>query len=163
MKKTPIVGQVSWLNTIITLGVLALFVSVGWSLNRTNGIFLGAFSYLALSQVLRRAIPRHHRKAIRHSKRQEFEQAITEFQKSRDFFLAHDWIDKFRAITMLSASGMCYREMAMCSLGFCYAQIGDGLNARQNYEDCLREFPDNGMAESALRLLDAGANSKNAG
>ena len=161
--KTPVVGVVSWLNTAITLGVLAVFVLVGWSLGRTNGIFLGTLSYLVLSQTLRRVIARHHRKAIGHSKRHEFAQAITEFERSLDFFRANDWVDRFRAITMLSASGMSYREMALCGLGFCYAQLGDGLNARRNYEDCLREFPDNGMAESALRLLDAGASSVNAG
>ena len=57
---------------------------------------------------------------------------------------------------MLSASGMSYREMGMVSLGFCYAQLGDGLNARKNYEDCLRDYPNNGMADSALRMLDGG-------
>ena len=58
---------------------------------------------------------------------------------------------------MLSAAGMWYREMALVSLGFCYAQIGDGEHARQSYGQCLKEFPDNEMARSALRLMDAGA------
>ena len=61
---------------------------------------------------------------------------------------------------MLSAAGMRYREMALVSLGFCYAQIGDGLRARQSYEQSLIEFPDNEMAKAALRLMDAGASVK---
>lgn len=63
---------------------------------------------------------------------------------------------------MLSSSGMSYREMGMVSLGFCYAQLGDGMSARRIYEDCIRYYPNNGMAESALRMLDAGAGSPNA-
>lgn len=159
MSKTPIVRPVSWLNAGITLGILAVFVLVGGALGRANGVFIGSIVYLALSQTLRRVIPRHHRKAIRHCKHEEFEKAIPEFEKSIVFFRDNEWVDKFRAITMLSAAGMCYREMAMTSIGFCYAQLGDGLNARRNYERCLQDFPNNGMAEAALRMLDAGANA----
>lgn len=162
MSKTPIVRPVSWLKAGITLGVLALFVFVGWTLSRTNGVFVGAVVYVVLSQVLRRLIASHHRKAIGHCKRQEFEQAIPEFKKSLAFFRGNEWVDRFRAITMLSAAGVSYREMAMVGLGFCYAQIGDGVNARRSYEQCLLDFPDNGMAEAALRMLNAGAISKHA-
>ncbi|NJM95601.1 MAG: hypothetical protein HC792_05225 [Acaryochloridaceae cyanobacterium CSU_5_19] len=154
MSKTPIVRPVSWLNAAITLGILGLFVLLGYSLDRINGIFLGAMIYLVLSQVLRRIILRHHRKAIRHCKRREFEQAIPEFQESVAFFREYEWVDRFRAVTLLSSAGMKYREMALVSLGFCYAQIGDDTKARQNYEQCLREFPNNEMAKSALRLMD---------
>lgn len=157
MSKTPIVRPVSWLNAGITIGILAAFVFVGFALAGNSGVVLGAILYLALSQILRRAIPRHHLKAIQHCKRQEFDQAIPEFQRSVAFFRDHEWIDRCRAVTMLSAAGMWYREMALVSLGFCYAQIGDGRNARQSYEQCLLEFPDNEMAKSALRLMDAGA------
>jgi tetratricopeptide (TPR) repeat protein len=157
MSKLPIVRPVSWLNAGITLGILAVFILVGFALNRSFGVLVGAVVYLALSQLLGGVIARHHRNAIRHSKRGEYSLAISEFQKSVTFFRDHEWIDRFRAVTMLSAAGMWYREMALVSLGFCYAQMGDGLNARRNYEQCLNEFPDNEMAKSALRLMDAGA------
>ena len=163
MTQTPIVRPVSWRNAAISVSILAVFVLVAWTLNRTSGVFWGAMTYVAMSQILRRAIPRHHRSAIRHCKRQEFQQAIPEFEKSIAFFSNNDWIDRFRAITMLSSAGMSYREMGMASLGFCYAQLGDGLNARQSYEQCLKDYPNNGMAESALRMLDAGAGSPSAG
>lgn len=157
MSKTPVVYSISWLNACIALGVLVFFAIVGYTWSGALGAFWGAMVYWMLSQLLRRFIPHHHRKAIGHCRRQEFEQAIPEFQKSIQFFLKYDWIDRFRAITMLSASGMGYREMALVSLGFCHAQIGDGPNARRHYEQCLQEFPDNGMARAALRLMQAGA------
>ena len=160
MSQTPIVRPVSWLNAGVTLGILAVFLVIGFVLNRSVGVVVGAGLYLALSQSLRNVIAQHHRNGVRHSKRKEFERSISEFQKSAAFFRDHEWIDRFRAITMLSAAGMRYREMALVSLGFCYAQIGDGLRARQSYEQSLIEFPDNEMAKAALRLMDAGASVK---
>ena len=140
MTKTPIVRPISWINAAISVSILAAFVLVAWTFARTSGIFWGAIAYLALSQILRRTIPHHHRSAICHCKRQEFQQAITEFEKSIAFFSNNVWVDKYRAITMLSSSGMSYREMGMVSLGFCYAQLGDGMSARRMYEDCIRYF-----------------------
>ena len=158
MPKTPIVHPVSWPNAAINVGVLVVFVLAGWAVWRSEiGVVVGAFVYVVLSQTLRRVLCRHHRKAIGHCKRKEFEQAIPEFERSLAFFRRHEWIDRFRAVTLLSAAGMCYREMALVSLGFCHSQIGDGTNARRYYEMCMVEFPDNGMAEAALRLMDAGA------
>ena len=160
MSRTPIVRPISWLNAVINIGILAVFVAAGWFFAQTNGVVVAALAYIVLSQLLRRMICSHHRSAIQHCKRQEYELAIPEFQRSLKFFNENQWVDEFRAITMLSAAGMCYREMALVSLGFCFGQIGDGKNARLNYEQCIRQFPNNGMAESALRLLNAGLNSE---
>ena len=155
MSKTPIVRPISWLSVGINLSILFMFVFVGYALDGIFGVILGSIIYLGISQVLARMIPRNHRKAIRHCRRKEFEQAIPEFHKSVVFFKNYHWIDRFRAVTLLSAAGMGYQEMALVSLGFCYAQIGDGANARQQYEQCLKDYPRNEMAKSALRLMDA--------
>ena len=141
------------------LGILAVFVFVGHSLHQTHGIMFGLVAYLMLALLQQQLIPRHHRKALRHCKRQEYDQAIPNYQKSVEFFRDHEWVDRFRAVTMMSAAGMSYREMGLIGLGFCYAQVGDGLNARRSYEQCLEEFPDNGMAIAALRLMDAAVSS----
>lgn len=162
MSKTPIVRPVSWLNAAINVSVLALFVLAGWAVWRSEtGVVVGALAYVVLSQTLRRTLCRHHRKAIGHVKRKEFEQAIPDFERSLAFFRQNEWIDRFRGVTLLSAAGMSYQEMALVSLGFCHSQIGDGASAWRYYEMCIAEFPDNGMAEAALRLMDAAAKSKN--
>lgn len=160
MSKTPIVRPVCLLNALTNLAILALFVLAGWAIDHTNGIVIGAIVYLVVSQLLRLTICRSHRKAIRHCKRQQFELAIPDFEDSLAFFRENEWIDGYRAMTLLSASGKCYREMAMVSLGFCHAQLGDGTSARRYYERCLEEFPHNGMAESALRLMNAAAKTE---
>jgi hypothetical protein len=161
MSQTPIVRPLSWLNASIDLGILVCFVVVGWTLSPEHGAILGAVCYLLLSVLLRSTIARHHRKAISLCKRQDFELAIPQFEKSAAFFSRYKWVDRWRAITMLSVSGMTYREMALVSLGFCYGQLRDGEHSRQYYEQALREFPGNGMAQAAIRLLDAGKNSGN--
>ncbi len=160
MSKTPIVRPISLVNALTNIAILALFVLAGWALDHQNGIIIGAIVYLVVSQLLRRTICRSHRNAIRQCKRQQFELAIPDFEDSLAFFRKNEWLDRYRAITLLSASGMCYREMAMVSLGFCHAQLGDGKNARRYYERCLEEFPQNGMAESALRLINAAAKAE---
>jgi len=160
MKRTPIVRPVSWLNVGVNLAIGACFLLAGWYANPRHGVVLGVLAFVGLSLLLRRVVAGHHRKAIALVKRQQFQSAIAEFQKSLSFFRKHPWVDDWRALTMLSASGMTYREMALVSLGFCYAQIGDGVRSREHYEQCLREFPDNGMAESAIRLMDAARNAQ---
>jgi tetratricopeptide (TPR) repeat protein len=162
MPRTPIVHPISWLSVSINIGVLGLFILSGGYLAQANGVFLGTATYLVISRMLRRKICRHHRNAIGHCKSQEYELAIPDFQKSLEFFHRHQWVDKFGAITMLSISGMGYREMALVSIGFCYGQIGDGKNARLHYEQCLKQFPTSGMAEAALRLMDAARETTNA-
>ena len=157
MPKTPIIRPISWLNASITIGVLCSFVILGTAAGGTSGALLGTFVYLILAQIARRLLTKHHRRAIRYCKRQEFEKAIPEFENSLQFFSDHQWVDRYRALTIFSAAEMSYREMGLVSLGFCYAQVGDGESSRRFYEQCLREYPENGIAMSAVRLLDAGS------
>ena len=153
--RTPIVCSISWPATILQLTVVATAIVVGSILDPRNGVILGAGAYLAYFFGPRYLISRHHRRGVALSKRQHFEDAIPEFRKSLDFFDSHPWIDRFRYIVLLSTSAICYREMAMVSMAFCYAQIGDGVRAREHYEACLVRFPESGMAVAAIRLMDA--------
>lgn len=157
MTRTAIVRPVSWMNAAITIGILLICVGVGHLLVPDGGIVLGAVCYLVMSVVLRTVLCRHHRAAIRHCRRLEYAEAIPDFRRSVEFFGRHPWLDRFRAITLLSAARMSYREMGWVSLGFCYGQVGDGANARLCYHGCLAEYPGNEMAQAALRLMDAAA------
>lgn len=56
---------------------------------------------------------------------------------------------------MLSSSKMSYREMALANIGFCYGQIGNGEQSKVYYEKTLLEFPESGLAKSALKLITA--------
>ena len=157
MSKTPIVRPISWSNASITIGVLCLFVFLGIALGGTTGALLSSFAYLITAIVSRSLLTKHHRRAIKHCKLQEFEKAIVEFHDSVQFFTQHNWIDRYRALIIFSAAEMSFREMGLVSLGFCHAQLGDGESSREYYQQCLRDFPNNGIAISALRFLEAGS------
>ncbi|UPT66229.1 MAG: hypothetical protein M0D57_17375 [Sphingobacteriales bacterium JAD_PAG50586_3] len=94
-------------------------------------------------------------------KQKDYKDAISYFVKSYDFFNYYSWVDKYRYITLLSSSLMCYREMALNNIAFCYGQIGEGQLAEEYYLRTLSEYPDNEMAKAALNLINAGKGTSN--
>ena len=95
-------------------------------------------------------------------KQHKFTEAINCFEDSYDFFKRNNWVDKYRYITLLSASKMSYKEMALNNIAFCYGQAGNGEKAKENYLRTLSEFPNCGMAKAALNLIQsAEENSRN--
>jgi tetratricopeptide (TPR) repeat protein len=85
----------------------------------------------------------------------KFEEAIACFEKSYHFFSRNSWIDKYRYVTLFSASKMSYKEMALCNIAFCYSQVNEGLKAIEYYERTLQEFPENGLAKTGLKMLNS--------
>ena len=102
-----------------------------------------------------RSIPRNHRRGMKLFKTGQYIQAISEFQKSYEFFMKHAWIDKYRYFVLLSSSRISYTEMSLLNTAFCYTQIGQGALAKEYYEKTLAQFPDSEMAKSALRMLQS--------
>src|SRR5205085_9239376 len=97
--------------------------TVGWLLvGNQRGVILGLGAYLFYSLIVGRLIiARHHRRGIRLVRQRLFAEAITAFEQSLEFFTRHAWVDRFRSITMLSAAGLSYREMALGNIAFCYS------------------------------------------
>jgi hypothetical protein len=134
---------------------LLIAIAIGSLFAGRDGILWGAFAYLAYSIGSRQLIGRAHAAGIKLVKQQRFNEAIPKFQESLEFFDRHSWIDRFRAITLMSPSAPSYREMAMANVAFCYGQLGDGEKCRLYYQRCLERFPGSGLATSALRILDS--------
>jgi hypothetical protein len=153
--KIPIVRQISWLAIVAQILILFGFVWIASTKSPDYDFLIGALCYLGLSLALRGTISRHHRSGIRKMRREQFIDAIHSFENSVNFFERHPWIDRFRWITLLSASSMNYREMSLVNIAFAYSQMGNGERSRAYYEMCIKEFPDNGIALSALRLMDS--------
>jgi len=157
MPKTPTSRPIAWISVIpqfVVMGVITFL----WAQTNTENYFLyGALTYLVLSQLTKRVLAKSHRKGIRNTRKGNFSEAIPYFKKSYDFFNKSEWIDKYRSITLLSAAQMRYKEMALVNIAFSYSQLGDGKSSRSYYEQCLKEFPDNGMAHAALNMLNAEA------
>ena len=56
---------------------------------------------------------------------------------------------------MMSPSAMSYREMALINIAFAYSQIGNGIKAKEYYQQTQQEFPDSGMANAALKMIES--------
>lgn len=158
MSKSPVIRPISWLNAAISTSVLLGATTVGFFAGGPFGVMVAAGLYILVSQTLRKAIPRNHRRAIKHVRNGDYQLAIPEFERSAKFFAENEWIDRYRSLTLLSSAGMSYREMALTSLAFCHGQIGDGGKARDYYKQCIAENPNNEVARSGLRLMEAASN-----
>ncbi len=110
---------------------------------------------MLISFLLRKLVPKDHRKDIKKVNSGNFKEAIGDFEKSYNFFERNEWIDKYRFITLLSSSKMHYREMALANIAFCYGQIGNGEESKTYYERTLKEFPENVLAKSALKMISS--------
>lgn len=158
--KIPVIKQVAWISLIPQIAFILILISIYNQFGFKDAGLYGALTYLILSMGLRYFIPKNHGEGMKLTKNNQFEKAIAEYEKSYQFFTKNDWIDKYRFITLLSSSKMNYREMALCNIAFCYGQIGNGTKAIEFYQKTLVEFPENGIAESALKMLNLTIDNK---
>lgn len=155
----PIVRSTNWLLTIPNFIVLVLCMAICYALFSARiGIFsisLGATVYLIYSFGSRALLTRDHRRGIRLIRQGRYAEAIVAFEKSADFFTRYRWLDRFRALTMLTPTKYSYHEMALNNIAFCHAQLGDVERTKAAYERVLRDYPNNGLARTALNLIEA--------
>jgi hypothetical protein len=151
----PVIRRISWLAVVPQLLALGAAIMLARHFQLRDSTLVGGIGYLVYSAGSRKILTSHHRAGIRLVREQRFAEAIEKFQRSLLFFDKHRWIDRYRSIVLMSPSALSYREMALANIAFCYSQIGDGAHARQWYEACLAEFPQSGMAQVGLRIMDA--------
>ena len=156
MGRLPVVRHTSWLGAMPQLIALGVLIVCGmWLARSVAGMLYGVAAYLALSYGSRALLTPHHKRGIQLARRQRYDEAIREYEKSYHFFSHHPWLDRFRSIFLFSASAASYREMALINIAYCHAQLGRGREAKSAYEKTLIEFPDNDMARSAMKFIRA--------
>jgi len=153
--KVPTVRQINRISIIPHLLIIGILIWVWNIFYPEESVFLGVATYLLISYLLRTQIPKIHRKGMKLVKSEDFEKAIPYFEKSYDFFTKHNWIDKYRFITLLSSSRMTYQEMALANIAFYYGQVGNGAKSKEYYTRTLEEFPENGLAKTSLKMLNS--------
>ncbi|MBV6654558.1 MAG: hypothetical protein KI786_12410 [Mameliella sp.] len=151
----PVVRQIGWWSVVPQLLVLALILWVWYQFTPADFLIYGALTYLLLSLLLRRGIAKDHRKRMAAVRKGNFRDAIIHFEHSYAFFHKNEILDRYRYLTLLSSSKMSYEEMALTNIAFCYGQLGEGEKAKAIYEQTLDAFPENGIAKSALRLMNS--------
>ncbi len=154
----PIVRTASWLAVIVIILVWIIFMAIFTFLFQIDGIYIGSILFFILMVLLQRLIPTSLIKGMKAIKKNDFKTALEFFNKSVDFFTQYDWVDKYRAITLLSAAKMSYREMSLCNMAFCYSQTNEGEKAKDLYEQILKEYPDNGIAYYSLNSINTFSN-----
>lgn len=156
--KAPTVRQISWISTIpqfITLTLLiGLSVLLWWPTINFLSVSVGALIYLIYSIGSRRLLTRHHRRGIDLVNRGKYTEAIEAYERSYDFFSKYAWVDRFRALTMMTPVKQTFHEMALLNIAYCYVQLGDKAQTKSYYQRVLDEFPDSAMAQSALRFIE---------
>lgn len=153
--KTPKVRQINYIAIIPHLLIMAGMVWLWYQMYPENAFLFGAITYILTSFILRNLISKDHRNGIKNNNSENYKEAISDFEKSYTFFSKHEWVDKYRIVTLLSSSKMSYREMALANIGYCYSQIGEGNKAKEYYERTLKEFPESGLAKSALNMMNS--------
>lgn len=156
--RVPTVTQISWRQAIPPYAVLVAAVvlpSLYLGRFRSDVVIYGGAAFLLYTLISRLILAREHRRGMRHIRRADFEGAIPHFEESYRFFSDHAWVDRYRCLTMMTASAMNYREMALLNIAFCRTQLGDGVRGREYYERALREYPGSPIALVALKMMDS--------
>jgi len=157
----PVLRQVSWLGTIPQLVALGVAVVVGWFLTESiRGVTYGALIYLAYSMGSRSLLLQTQRRGMRLLQFKRYEEAVTQFEASYDFFSRHSWIDRYRSIVFMSPSAISFREMALVNIAFAFSQMGEGAKAKEYYRRTLDEFPESAVARTTLNLIESVEQSK---
>ncbi|WLD22742.1 tetratricopeptide repeat protein [Flavobacterium dauae] len=156
--KIPTINQMNWFSTIPQLIFMGILIIFYYLLNINDPILWGALTYLVLSYGLKFFFAKDHNKGIKLIKLNDYTEAINSFEKSVEYFQKNRWIDKYRFLTLLSSSNLSYIEMDLNNIAFCYAQIGNGDQAKYYYQKVLNEFPDSTLAKTALNILKSGEN-----
>ena len=155
--QAPVTRPAAWGATALGVGVLGLVVVAAWAVNGHDWLYAlshGALIYLAYSFGSRALVARSHRAGMRLVKAGRYQDAIPLFRESLAFFDRHPWLDRWRALLLLSGGAYSYRDMAQINQAFCYSQIGDAERAVELYHRVLSEDPTNPLALTALRSVE---------
>ncbi|PQO33109.1 tetratricopeptide repeat protein [Blastopirellula marina] len=157
----PTVRPISWLavlpQLLIYVSVYSLVVFITDSIDR--GITIGLPIVLVYSLGSRYLIPRDHRRGLRLTSQSRFEEAISAYQRSLEFFTKYAWVDRYRAFVLMSPSALSYREMALCNIAYCHLQLGNTNEAAACYRQALEMNPQNSLATAGLRMIEMNTKS----
>lgn len=147
--------QVNWLAVIPqALLMFAIMIGLEYGLKVQGGSLIGAMIYFGIFYLLQMLIPHHHRRGLLYIRRGDYTNALESFRQSFVFFTEKAWLDKYRAILMLSNSKMSYREMALLNIAYCYVQLEQYDKAKEAYHQVLAAYPNSEMAKNALSYFD---------
>lgn len=142
-KKQQIIHRIKYSALVPQIAVF-LFIGLVLQQLKVDKYWLISLSlYLLLTGYLKIIIPKSHRKGLFYLKKGEFEGSAFAFMRSYQFFKKHEWLDKYRALTLLSLSAFSYSEMALMNIIYCYERINKPAEAKKYFSLLKAEYPDN--------------------
>ena len=104
----PLINYISWKLVLPQLGAAAVLIILARLLlpdRETVDVFIvGAAIYVAYSFGSRYFIASANRRGLNAVARQEYDDALGHFRESYTFFSEHEWLDRYRSITLMSPS-----------------------------------------------------------
>lgn len=148
-----------WASVILTLAILVGLIVLAYMTlfpeNLTVAIIVGAAVYFAYSQISKRVLARHHFRGMRRLQQGRYDEALGAFEQYLAFIERHPWIDRYRALVMLTAEAYSCRESAMNNIIFCYGQMGQVVDMKAWLHKLIDEYPSNVFAVTTLSLIKA--------
>jgi tetratricopeptide (TPR) repeat protein len=152
----PIVHEVAWVALVTQGFFILILIGITAFLGFDRPILIGTLSYLIIAFFARLIFTRHHRQGMYLAQEGMFDEAIGEFQSSYEFFTRNVWLDDWRYVVLLSSSKTTYREMALLDIAYCDLWSDRAEDAIRIYLRLVEEFPENGMAWSAIKTFQQG-------
>ena len=155
-KSTPTIRVIHWPSVVLQVLFLALLIQIlSWAgITKPLPFIVGPIIFLLLSFGMRYWLGRDHQLGMKSIRMEQFHAAFDHFQESVNFFEKYPWVDRFRALTLFSASRMCFREMGMVNMAYCYGQMGRGEEMEKLYREVAKQYPDNPIARTVLDMID---------
>jgi hypothetical protein len=152
----PVMHEIAWASLPLQLLFVMILIFAAAGIGFARPILTGTLTYLIVGFLARLVFTRHHRQGMYLAQEGLFDEAVVEFQKSYEFFSANQWVDWWRFGLMLSSSRTSYREMALLNIAYCDMWNDRAEDGIRTYLRIVEEFPDNGMAWTAIKTFQQG-------
>lgn len=136
-----VIRKISWSATALQVALLLGAYALAFWAGGDRGGLLVIGAYFVHSRGSRWLLTGAHRRGMRFFRAGHFEDAIAQYEQSYAFFSRHAWLDRYRALTMLSPSATSYREMALFNIANCQTRLGDRAAADVTLRRLMAEFP----------------------
>lgn len=151
---------INWLTLPLLVGIQLALVLIGHSVGGVYGMIASGILFAGYAFVSRRIILSGYYRGMKCLHAKAFDAAILSFRECADFLAEHQWIDRFRVVTMLSASAISFREMCLCNLAFTLTRDQKIDEATRAYQEVLLEFPGSLLASTSLESIELIRNTK---
>lgn len=156
----PLINYISWKSVLPPLLVATVLILLAKFLfpvrDLAEAFIIGGGVFVAYTFGARHFIASANRKGLKAVARKDYDAAIEHFNRSYAFFSEHEWLDRFRSITLMSSSLWSYREMALMNILTANVRKKDFAAASEACRRVLEEFPENQIVRSTYEMLTHG-------